>query len=233
MLLKDVCPPAIENCRSFFTKLTHPDIRNSALVDISLFLSNPENDPADEYDRRVTVSENTFKALCLCFRNTVPRIVRNASFHTVEGRTFSIQSRHQGNSSILVRSDSDGSSIPAQIQEILQTSSKEVLYAVRHFHKASLCDPFAKYPFLHISVWSLDLGNTVIIRPEQVLCHFASTMISFGDTNKKYLAVASLFRVSEVVPCSLRIIDIYSICRTIKRSVLFKSAFIIYFLFVN
>lgn len=85
---------------------------------------------------------------------------------------------------------------PAQIQEILHTSSHEVLFAVQYYHKANTRDPFAQYPHLHISLWASDRGHTVIITADDILCHFASTTYSLHGSNENYLAVISLSQVS-------------------------------------
>ena len=202
LLMKDLCPEAIANCRRHFTKFLSPDIRNGTLIDINSFLSNPENDPPVAESHTVTkvvLSETTFKALRLRFPgpNTLPTVRRVVTSHTFEGRTFTTCSRHEGNSSVLVRSSLDGSLKPARILEILEVSSKEILYVVRHHRtvEGGFSDPFAKYPFLHISLWSLILGNCAIVRPEEVASHFASIPCSFNGEDKS-LAVVSLYRVS-------------------------------------
>ena len=201
LLLKDLCPEAIANCRRHFTKFLSPDIRNGTLIDINAFMSDPENDPSDvepQMVTRIVLAESTFKALHLRFLNTLPTIRRIITSHTFEGRTFTTRSRHEGNSSVLVRSSLDGSLKPAQIQEILEVSSKETLYVIRHYRRVegNISDPFAKYPFLHISLWSLTLGNCAIIHPEEVASHFASIPCSANSENNS-LAVVSLYRVSE------------------------------------
>ena len=141
LLLKGLCPEAIVNCRHHFTKFLSPDIRNGTLIDINLFMSNPENDPPDTESytaTKITLSETTFKALRLRFLDTLPTIRRIKTFHTFEGRTFTTRSRHEGNSSVLVKSNLDGSLKPAQIQEILEVSSKEILYVIRHPHSRTI-----------------------------------------------------------------------------------------------
>lgn len=200
LLLKDFCPKAIANCRPIFSKFISPDIRNGTLIDINSFLSDPENDPpaiAPHTFTKVTLSEPTFKALRLRFPNAVPVVRRIATFHTFQGRTYTTCSRHEGNGSILVRSSVDGSLRPARIQEILEVSSKEMLYVIRHHRRTedNVSDPFAKYPHLHISLWSLTLGNYAIIRPEEVASHFASISCPLNSKDNS-LAVVSLYRVS-------------------------------------
>ena len=200
LLLKDLCPEAIANCQRHFTKFLSPDIRNGTLIDITSFLADPENDPpATESNvvKKITLSEATFRALRLRFPNAIPTIRQTVTFHTYEGRTYTTRSRHEGNSSVLVRSSVDGSLKPAQIQEILEISSKEILYVIRHHRRVEglISDPFAKYPFLHISLWSITLGNYIIIRPEEVASHFASIPCSMNGENDS-LAVVSLYRVS-------------------------------------
>ena len=149
--------------------------------------------------KKITLSEATFRALRLRFPNAIPTIRQTVTFHTYEGRTYTTRSRHEGNSSVLVRSSVDGSLKPAQIQEILEISSKEILYVVRHHRRVAgdTPDPFTKYPFLHISLWSLTLGNCAIIRPEEVASHFASIPFSLNDEDDS-LAVVSLYRVSTI-----------------------------------
>ena len=201
LLLKDFCPEAIANCRRIFTKFISPDIRNGTLIDINSFLSDPENDPAPEPRTftKVALSETTFRALRLRFPNTIPVIRRTITFHTFEGRTFTTCSRHEGNSGVLVRSGLDSSLKPARIQDILEISPKEILYVIRHYRRVEggISDPFAKYPFLHISLWSSMLGNCAIIRPEEVASHFASIPFSSIDEDDS-LAVISLYRVSTI-----------------------------------
>ncbi len=160
LLLKGLCPEAIANCRRHFTKFLSPDIRNGTLIDINSFMSNPENDPPDTVSytaTKITLSETTFRALRLRFPVALPTIRRIVTFNTFEGRTYTTHSRHQGNSSVLVRSSLDNSLKPAQIQEILEISSKEILYVIRHHRKVErgVSDPFTKYPLLNISLWSL------------------------------------------------------------------------------
>ncbi|KAJ3502990.1 hypothetical protein NLJ89_g8636 [Agrocybe chaxingu] len=193
LLLKDGCPSAIRNCHSFFTKLTNPDIRNSVLIDFPSFFSDLDDETTIDIGCTTKVSEETFKALCTHFNNlSPPRKLQHLSSYTMDGRTFSTVSRHRGNSSVLIQSVS--SRQPAQIQEILQTSSSDVLFVVRYFRKTKVQDPFVRYPFLQISLWEQSLGQLVIVQPHDIVCHFASTPFALQDEKDDHLAVVSLCR---------------------------------------
>ena len=115
----------------------------------------------------------------------------------MNGLTFSSFTRHRGNSSILIRRSHPSGflpSVPAQIESIIQISSTETLFIVKYFLKtmSTSSDPFEKYPTLHASLWSRNLGQLVAVKPEDVESHFACLPIVW-DGNE-CVAVISLSR---------------------------------------
>jgi len=196
LLLKAECPPAIKNCSSIFAKLVHPDVRSATLFDISEFTITDDEELPDEVLGGLTpLKEPVYRALCTFFGNSPPRAAKSLSYFTINTRTFSIMSRHKGNSSVLIRqaADSKAESLPGHIEEIIQTSPIDVLFAVRFYKKRVARDPFPQYPVLRSSMWHLDLGQLVIVRPKDIECHFASLVVNWDGL--ECVAVVSLARV--------------------------------------
>lgn len=143
---------------------------------------------------RLKLSDPTQDALQR-FSDGLPiSIVRTLQFHSVNGRRYCKISRHKGNSSVLVKTATNPESTPAQIQDILQTSSGKVLFAIQYHGKPTARDPFVKYPLLDISLWTEPEGPTTIISPMDVYSHFASCSFA-TETTEAHIAVVSLSRV--------------------------------------
>ena len=119
---------------------------------------------------------------------------------TVAGITYSVASKHRGNSCVLLDSPSKAIFLPARIEYIVQfvfdndISSLITLVAVRRFKRHNTSsDPFSGYPLLRTQIWSLELGNLELHPVNAVQCHFAcSTMLWEGE---KVTVVVSLSRV--------------------------------------
>lgn len=195
-MLKEGCPLAIKNCSDYFSKLIDPQVRNTLLTDIARFLSLEEelDEPADITGQMTAIAEGPYKALQTHFQGAreTPRKARTMHCYTLNHLTFSTFTRHRGNSFVLVRRTSLPS-IPAQIDSILQIPTKETYFVVRFFLKTMLEDPFQQHPVLQMSLWSQNLGQLVIVKPQDVESHFACLLFEWQDT--KCQAVISLSRV--------------------------------------
>jgi hypothetical protein len=195
-MLKEGCPLAIKNCRGLFSKFIDPQVRNTLLSDIAWFLSPKEeaDEPAEISGRITAIAEGPYKALQTHFQGAkgIPREAKTLHWYTLNHLTFSTFTRHRGNSFVLVRRPSLPS-IPAQIDSILQISMKETYFVVRFFLKTTLDDPFQQHPVLQASLWSQNLGQLVIVKPQDVESHFAC--LSFERQGAKCQAVVSLSRV--------------------------------------
>ena len=199
-MLKDGCPQAIKNCTHYFSKLIDPQVRNTLLTDIARFLSLDEevDEPVDITGRRMAViAEGPYRALQIYFNGSpeTPREAKILTCYSVNRLTFTTFTRHRGNSFVLVRRPSVAS-IPAQIQTILQVSSGEIYFLVQFFLKTMAEDPFEKYPVLQSSLWSQDLGQLVVIKPQDVDSHFAGLSLTWCGA--RCLAVISLSRVTTI-----------------------------------
>lgn len=201
-MLKEGCPQAIKNCSGHFSKLIDPQVRNTLLTDIARFLSLEEeaDEPASVTGRMTAIAEGPYNALQTYFNcaKRTPREAKILTCYTINCLTFSTSTRHRGNSLILVRRPSLPS-LPARIESILQISTGETYFAVRFFLKTMSEDPFQKYPLLQSSLWSQDVGQLVIIKPQDVESHFAGLLFSWRGAD--CLAVISLSRV--IIPFSL------------------------------
>jgi hypothetical protein len=195
-MLKEGCPVAIKNCHGIFSKFMNPQVKNTLLTDISQFLADIEDDiPEIDVKATTLIPEPIHKAFRVFFSTSPSETPRTAKFLnsvTIKGLTFSTSKRHHGNSSILVGQIS-APPVPAIIEGIIQTSSGDTLFAVRHLLKTTSSDPFEPYRELQASLWSEHLGQVVIIRPEDVDSHFASLSLQWEGTS--CLAVISLSRV--------------------------------------
>ena len=125
--------------------------------------------------------------------SSMPHEAKILSSYTLNGLTFSTFTRHRGNSFILVRRPFLPS-IPARIESMLQTPSNDTFFVIRYFLKHMLSDnPFENYPILQSSLWSQDLGQLVIVKPQDVESHFACLAFKWNGTDS--FAVVSLSRV--------------------------------------
>jgi hypothetical protein len=194
-MLKEGCPPAIRNCSGHFSKFVDPQVRNTFLTDIAHFLALDEEayEPKDVKGKMVAIPAELHKALKNHFHgsSSMPREAKVLSSYTLNGLTFSTFTRHRGNSFILVRRPSLPS-IPARIESMLQTSN-DTFFVARYFLKSMPDDPFEKYPVLQSSLWSQDVGQLAIVKPQDVESHFACLGFNWNGTD--CLAVISLSRV--------------------------------------
>jgi len=168
-------------------------VRDTLLSDISSFAVHITSEPHPQpVDGRSTISESTYKALQLHFHpSPPPHAAKTMRYFTMHGRTFSTFSRHHGNSCVLIRHSSGV--CPAQIEDIIQTSPDQVLFAVRYYRTPILNNPFKRYPVLQTSLWEAELGKLACVDSKDVECHFASAY--FDWKGKQCQAVISLSRV--------------------------------------
>jgi hypothetical protein len=119
---------------------------------------------------------------------------------TVAGLTYSVASKHSGNSCVLLSSPSNAVFLPARIECIVQyvsdddNSSIITLVAVRRFKRPDTAsDPFSRYPLLRTQIWSPEVGDLELHSVNAIHCHFAcSTILWEGE---KVMVAVSLSRV--------------------------------------
>ncbi|KAJ7033297.1 hypothetical protein C8F04DRAFT_1184278 [Mycena alexandri] len=98
---------------------------------------------------------------------------------TYNGIRYTTNSKHKGNSSIIV-AGSDHSLIPMVIETIIQDAAdpQKIFMAARQLNAVILKeDPFEAYPVLAAKIWSHrdDLAEELeIILASEIICHFVS-----------------------------------------------------------
>jgi len=211
LLIRNACPPAIQNCQAAFTKLIDPEVRNTLLTDVTAFIAHvtPEaaaDDPEPQLKDGISfISEPSHNALRTYFGSSfIPRTAKTMTTFTMRTLTYSTFSRHKGNSSVIVKNTLSQSLVPAQIEDIIQTSNNDVLFAICHYRHQFTASPFDNWPLLQTSLWGLEMGSLVVVLSCDVVCHFAS--LPFQWEGQEQLAVISLARVrNAIVHCALTI----------------------------
>ena len=165
------------------------------------------------------------KALQTYFQGAkgIPCEARTLHYHTLNHLMFSTFTQHRGNSFVLVCRPSLPS-VPAQIDSILQIHGKGfqgTYFVVRFFLKTMLDDPFQQHPVLQASLWSQNLGQLVIVKPQDIESHFAC--LSFEWQGAKCQTVMSLSQVFS------RQIDAYMPHRNIRLFTKPDCYYILYF----
>lgn len=193
----------IQNCEPIFRKFIDPQIRNTLLTDIMSFSGQTLDDDEDlppTVLKSVSYLPDSLKDCVLKHLGYLPSSASTLSLLTVAGITYSVSSKHRGNSCILLDSHSKTVFQPAQIEHIVQFVSKDnvsgvnTLVAVRRFKRlTNKSDPFSMYPFLRTQIWSRELGFLELHPVSAIQCHFAcSTMLWEG---KHVMVMVSLSRV--------------------------------------
>jgi hypothetical protein len=195
----------IQNCEPIFRKFIDPQIRNTLLTDIMGF-SGEALDDSDDGDlppialKSISYLPDSLKGCILKRLGYLPTSASTLSALTVAGITYSVASKHGGNSCILLDSPSKTVFVPAQIEHIVQfvsnndISGVNTLVAVRKFKRLNnQSDPFSIYPLLRTQIWSRELGALELHPISAIQCHFAcSTMLWEGE---QVMVMVSLSRV--------------------------------------
>lgn len=197
----------IQNCEPIFRKFIDPQIRNTLLTDIVGF-SGGALDSGDGEDlppmalpvKSISYLSESLKDCILKHLGYLPTSASTLSLLTVAGITYSVASKHSGNSCILLNLPSKTTSVPAQIEHIVQFASNNdisgvnTLVAVRRFKRLNnQSDPFSIYPLLQTQIWSRELGTLELHPIGSIHCHFAcSTMLWEGE---QVMVMVSLSRV--------------------------------------
>ena len=203
LILKTGTPEVIQNCEPIFRKLVDPQVRNTLLTDIMGF-SGEALDSSDDGDlppvilKSISYLPDSLKDCIPKHLGYLPASASTLSHLTVDGLTYSVASKHIGNSCIL--SPSKTVFLPAQIEHIVQfvsnnnLSAVNTLVAVRRFKQLNNhSDPFSIYPLLRTQIWSCELGALELHPVSAIQCHFAcSTMLWEGE---RVMVMVSLSRV--------------------------------------
>ncbi|KAJ7153149.1 hypothetical protein C8R43DRAFT_950548 [Mycena crocata] len=179
-------PPLLLSLRYLVEKLTGTGIRN-VFVDDELGFSNPpvaRKGPGKAPSTEITqafLQDPNFNVV-----SSLPQSIHLFKYATYKGIHYSTQSRHQGNSSIMVPTiDTNNviNNIPMVIQSIFQdVKTGAIFFATQRLRDADMEeDPFQEYPILGARIWG-SLNNPEpplhIVHPSEIICHFASCEMS-------------------------------------------------------
>ena len=143
------------------------------------------------------IAKGPYRVLQIYFNSLLETLheAKILTCYSVNRLTFTTFTHHRGNSFVLVCCPSVAS-ILAQIQTILQVLGGEIYFIVQFFLKTMAEDLFEKYPVPHSSLWLQDLGQLVVIKPQDVDSHFTGLSLMWCDAC--CLAVISLFQVTTI-----------------------------------
>jgi hypothetical protein len=204
LIHKTGAPEVIQNCESMFRKFVNSQIRDTLLTDMMSLSATEALDSTDDQDllppaqlKSVSSLPNPLKDSIQRHFGSLPASASILSHLTIAGITYSVASKHIGNSYVLLNSTSQAIFLPVQIQYIVQLIFKgeisTFIVAQRFKQHNTQFDPFSHYPLLQTQLWSSELGTLELHPIEDIQCHFAcSTMLWEG---KKVLVVVSLSRV--------------------------------------
>ena len=184
----DSFPKPLKNIISLLHKLLRPQARNVFLDDEFDHLQPQANPRARPPHPDIVAG---FKRAAASMRNDTikaPLSVLTPAYTAYEGVRYSTNSRHKGNSSIIV-AGSGGTHIPMVIDTIIQDASPphHVFMAVKRVKAVNIDnkavdidDPFEAYPVLGAKIWSRrdNLSSELeVVHAAEITSHFMSCEI--------------------------------------------------------
>ena len=121
----------------------------------------------------------------------------------IHGIRYTTSTKSFGNSCVLLGVPSSDVKIPAVIDSIMkiQTSADtvEIFLAVRRYNALrNPCNGSSRFQEVGLSIWSSELGDLEIVKPESINCHYASLSFKTAELGA-VIAVISLARVAPPV----------------------------------
>ena len=128
LVSKSNAPEAICHCQPIFSKFVNPQVRNTLVTDIlSLSLAEENSDPEENiqtlYDKNLKVAKPLPTDLRQCIAKSFTHCPSRAPLllHlTIEGLTYSVSSKHHGNSCVMLDAGPGRNLLPARLDYILQ-----------------------------------------------------------------------------------------------------------------
>jgi len=204
LLTKTNCPQAIKQCQPMFQKLLNPQVRDTLITDmlsLSTALQDTENAVAVDSSNECNshpIPQSIYEALVTSLRITPPRYADFLSHLTIGGITYTVSSKHLGNSHVLLALNESEDLVPARIDHILQLrigdAVKTLIVVRRHERSQVPCDPFLRYPIVRAKMWSTQLKEFEIVAIDAIRSHYAASHITWDGI--PVTVVTSLSRVS-------------------------------------
>jgi hypothetical protein len=190
MLYKPQCPEALKNCRMFFDQLVNRQIHNgTASIDLLGSANQPSELDEGNGDVSAPWSKKAKKlpsdvvlALSTHLSSfSVPSVGVSSSYISIQGLSYSVASRHPGDSQVMIRTSQPQPGLtPAVIRHIFQIDhqgSVETYLLVERLAVANVRrDPFTRYIWPQMGLYD-STGEVEVIDPHAISSHFAQLSI--------------------------------------------------------
>jgi len=205
LVSKSNAPEVIRRCQPIFSKLVNPQVRNTLVTDmLSLTLAQDDNDSEENTQ---TLYDGDLKAAKLptdlrrCIEQKFAHSPSRApllSHLTIDGLTYSVSSKHIGNSCIMLDANASQILVPARLDYIVELETDEgilTVIAVRQYQPSpKRDDPFARFPLLQTQLCKSELNPLQLFTIDKIRSHFAMSSLVYME--KDVIVAVSLHRVS-------------------------------------
>ncbi len=174
---KNTFPQFLTRCWGAFEKLIGGQVRNTLATDALVLQDDGKALTGSRRSQLTEPSSDTAKLFSAHHTwPTLPRRVYGMPSMTHKGITYSVHSRHEGNSCILVR-DSTRVLIPLVIKEILENPGDSNIYIVAYRFKQitqpNFNDPFQRFEVLGAKMWGQSFEEKLhILHPTMIEGNF-------------------------------------------------------------
>ena len=186
----------------FSTSLSTPKVRNTLVTDMLSLTLVQENNPEENiqtYDENLKAAK-VLTDLRQCIEQRLAHSPCRApllSHLTIDGLTYSVSSKHQGNSCIMLDAGPSLGLLPARLDYIVELQTNEdisTFIAVRQYQPfPRRDDPFTCVPLLHTRLCMPELAPLELYTIDKIRSHFA--MLSLVYKEKDVVVAVSLHRV--------------------------------------
>ena len=205
LVSKSNAPEVIRRCQPIFSKLVNPQVRNTLVTDmLSLTLAQDDHDSEENTQ---TLYDGDSKAAKLptdlhrCIEQKFtysPSRAPLLSHLTIDGLTYSVSSKHIGNSCIMLDANASRILIPARLDYIVELETDDgilTVIAVRRYQPfPKRDDPFTRFPLLQTRLCKSELDPLELFTVDKIRSHFAMSSLVYKEQD--VIVAVSLHRVS-------------------------------------
>jgi hypothetical protein len=195
-------PEALQHCQPLFEKMMDPQVRNTLVTDMLAVTSLHDGQDTDEdcvWNERSTsvIPQDLHRTLCSSIDSNCPRRAQFLSHLTIKGLTYTVSSKHSGNSNVLLEMEPSSEPIPARIAHILRihiSDGVQTYLVVQRYQSCVKNNPFSHFPMLRARAWKRQLHAPEAFPLDCIHSHFAKYGMTWQGIDVDI--VMSLSRVS-------------------------------------